>query len=428
MAPNPRLDVQSAILNQQSSILNRNNAASLQPEIQNQQSKIDLPFIIGYKSAMTTPLKVAQINTPPGVIDLGRGDPQFALLPLDILQRAADRRLRDPDNTFLQYGTEQGDGYFRLTLAGFLTTGYGFPVDPERLFITSGISSALDLVCALFTHSGDTVLVEEPSYFLALRIFADHGLNVVSIPTDSSGLVIEALEEALKTHHPRFVYVVPTFQNPSGHTLTEARRQRLLDLAGDHDFLLVADEVYQFLSYTAKPPACFGAYTENERVISLGSFSKILAPGLRLGWVLANPKIVQRLANCGLLDSGGGMNPFASAIVRGVIESGDLQRNIARLIEVYAARVRLLDESLRRHLPQAEYIAPGGGYFFWLRLAGSDAQAMRQRAPAHNVDFRPGALFSSRGGLRDYLRLSISFYEAADLEDGVKRLAECLRG
>jgi 2-aminoadipate transaminase len=376
---------------------------------------------------MTTPLKVAQINTPPGVIDLGRGDPQFALLPLDMLQRAADARLRQPDNTFLQYGTEQGDGYFRAALAGFLTQGYGFPVDSDRLFITSGISAALDLVCTLFTHSGDTVFVEEPSYFLALSIFADHGLRVVSIPTDSSGLVIEALDEALKTHRPKFLYVIPTFQNPSGHTLTADRRQSLLALAREHDFLLLADEVYHFLGYSAKPPTCFGAYTDNERVISLGSFSKILAPGLRLGWVIAHPKLAQRLASCGLLDSGGGMNPFTSAIVRGVLETGDLQRNITRLIEVYAARVAALDQSLRRHMPQAEFITPSGGYFFWLRLPGSDTQALRLQAPAHKVDFRPGALFSSRGGLRDYLRLSISFYEAGDLDEGVKRLAACVQ-
>jgi DNA-binding transcriptional MocR family regulator len=376
---------------------------------------------------MTTPLHVAQINTPSGVIDLGRGDPQFALLPLDMLRKAAALRLGETDNTFLQYGTERGDGYFRRALAGFLAQGYGFPVDPDNLFITAGISSALDLVCTLFTRSGDTVFVEEPSYFLALRIFADHGLRLVSIPTDSSGLVIEELEQALKAHRPKFLYLIPAFQNPSGHTLPEERRRRLLALSRAHDLLLVADEVYQFLGYGVIPPKCFGAYTDDENVLSLGSFSKILAPGLRLGWILANPVLVQRLASCGLLDSGGGMNPFTSAIVRGVIESGDLKRNIARLTEVYAARVRALDRSLRRHMPQAEYSAPQGGYFFWLRMAGSDTQAIRSRAPAHQVDFRPGNLFSSQGGLRDHLRLSISFYEADDLDQGVQRLADCIK-
>jgi DNA-binding transcriptional MocR family regulator len=380
---------------------------------------------------MTSPLHVAQINTPPGVIDLGRGDPQFALLPLDVLRRAADQCLRQKDNAFLQYGTEQGNGYFRRALADFLTAGYGFQVDPAKLFITSGISSALDLLCTLFTRSGDTVFVEEPSYFLALRIFADHGLRLVSIPTDSSGLVIEALEAALRAspreYRPKFLYLIPTFQNPSGHTLTQERRERLIALAREHDLLLIADEVYQFLNYTVQPPLCFGAYTEFENVISLGSFSKILAPGLRLGWVQAHPQIIQRLAGCGLLDSGGGMNPFTSAIVRGVIENGDLKKNIAALAKVYGARVRGMDGSLRQYLPHAEFATPQGGYFFWLRLQGNDTQLLRKQASAHQVDFRPGRLFSSQGGLTDYLRLSISFYDADEIDEGVQRLARCIQ-
>ncbi len=376
---------------------------------------------------MAKPLQIAQINTPAGVVDLGKGDPQLSLLPLDLIHRAADRRLREDDNAILQYGAEQGNGHFRAALARFLSEGYGFPVDADALFVTTGISSALDLFCTLFTQSGDTVFVEEPSYFLALRIFADHGLRIVSLPTDGAGLVVEALERALKADRPKFLYVIPAFQNPSGHTLTQQRRLRLLELARQNDLLVLADEVYQFLNYTVQPPRCFGAYTETDGVVSLGSFSKILAPGLRLGWVQANPRLIRRLAGSGLLDSGGGMNPFTSAIVRGVIESGDLKKNISRLVEAYAARLRALDESLRRHLPQAEFATPEGGYFFWVRLPGQDTQELRKQAPAHQVDFRPGILFSSQGALRDYLRLSISYYEVEDLERGVRRLAECLQ-
>jgi 2-aminoadipate transaminase len=393
---------------------------------------------------MPTPLRVAQIDTPPGLIDLGRGDPQLALLPLEMLHRAAQNRLTQKDNAFLQYGAEQGDGYFRLALADFLSDGYGFDVDPETLFITAGISSALDLLCTLFTKWGDAVLVEEPSYFLALRIFADHGLQVVSVPTDESGLVMDRLDQALWQHRPKFLYLIPAFQNPSGHTLTEERRQRLLALAHEHSLLVIADEVYQFLSYTLQPPRCFGAYTEHPNVISLGSFSKILAPGLRLGWIQANANIIKQLAGCGLLDSGGGMNPFTSAIVRGVIESGDLKKNIARLVQVYAARLKAMDESLRRHLPpkvlppkvlkgkalkgkgQAEFVTPHGGYFFWVRLPGIDTLELRARAAAHQVDFRPGSLFSSQAGLRDYLRLGVSFYDSDEIEEGVVRLSKCI--
>ncbi|HXQ38442.1 MAG TPA: PLP-dependent aminotransferase family protein, partial [Anaerolineales bacterium] len=231
---------------------------------------------------MNTLLPIIQNQVAPDVIDLGLGDPPLSLLPLDIIRDAAQTRLSQDDNSFLQYGVEQGDGHFRLALAKFLSKGYGFEVNPERLFITNGISKALDLICTLFTQAGDMIFVEEPTYFLALRIFADHKLNVISVDTDENGLIIESLEEKLAETHPKFLYLIPTFQNPTGTTLPQERRDRLVKLAQEHDFIIAADEVYHLLSYTEKPPKSFAAYTDAENVISLGSFSKILAPGLRL--------------------------------------------------------------------------------------------------------------------------------------------------
>jgi len=138
---------------------------------------------------MTTYIPISQTYIPEGMIDLGVGDPDFALLPLDMLRRAAEACFAKGDTTFLQYGAEQGDGYFRMALAGFLGQGYRFPVDPDSLFVTNGISNALDMICAHFTCPGDTIFVEEPSYFLALRIFADHDLHIIPIQTDEDGLV-----------------------------------------------------------------------------------------------------------------------------------------------------------------------------------------------------------------------------------------------
>lgn len=381
---------------------------------------------MGYNARMSRSFQTTQIHMPAGFIDLGRGDPQLALLPLDLLRRAAAERLGETENGFLQYGPEQGDGYFRTSLAEFLADGEESAADPDRLFITAGISSALDLLCTQFTERGDTVFVEEPSYFLALHIFADHGLNVVSLPTDESGLLIEPLEAELKRRHPKFLYVIPVFQNPSGHTLSPARRRRLLALSREHDFLLIADEVYQYLAYSVIPPKCLGAYPEFENVISLGSFSKILAPGLRLGWMRAQPRLIERLTHSGLLTSGGGMNPFTSAIVRGLIEAGGLRENIARLIQAYTSRVEGMNASLKRHIPAAEFRKPHGGYFFWVRVPGCDVEAVRKQAQAQQVDFRPGRLFSSQEGLRDYMRLSISFYESEEIEAGLQRLGSVL--
>src|SRR5262249_25197513 len=154
---------------------------------------------------------------------------------------------------------------------------------------------------------------------------------------------------------PKFLYTIPIHHNPTSTTLEAARRPRLIELARKSNFLILADEVYQLLSYTENPPKPFAAYMEddNEHIISLGSFSKILAPGLRLGWLHAHPNQIKRLTGSGLLDSGGGMNPFTSAIIRGVIESGDLEKNIGRLRLVYQKQASAMNEALRRHIPEA---------------------------------------------------------------------------
>ncbi len=379
---------------------------------------------MGYKTMMK--LQTAQIQVPDGFIDLGRGDPGLDLLPLGLLQQGATERLSQNDTAFLQYGTEQGDEYFRSAFASFLSDKYAFPVDLKTLFVTSGISSGLDLICTLLTKPGDVIFVEEPSYFLALKIFADHGLQVVSIRTDESGLVIDDLIDALKTSTPKFVYVIPTFQNPAGRTLTQERREQLVALAQKHNFLILADEVYQFLTYTQTPPNSLAAFLDSQQVISLGSFSKILAPGLRLGWLQTHESVMKRIVASGMLDSGGGMNPFASAVVRSVIESGGLEKNIADLNQTFVKRIRTMEQCLRVHFPQAEFSTPHGGYFFWVKLPGVDVQELRKKAGAHQVGLRQGALFSSQNGLKQHMRLSISYYDVADIEQGLLRLSQCV--
>ena len=377
-----------------------------------------------YKICMS--FQTIQNQVPPDMIDLGLGDPNPSLFPVDALRRATDKRFKQGDTSFLQYGIEQGDGYFRLALAQFLSRNYEMPMQPENIFVTSGISSALDLLCTVFTQAGDTIFVEEPTYFLAPRIFADHRLNIIPIPTDESGLIIEALEEKLTKHKPKFLYTIPIHHNPMGTTLTETRRAQLVELAQQYDFLVLADEVYQLLSYSDHVPPPFAARVHLENIISLGSFSKILAPGLRLGWIQAHPRIIGRLVASGLLDSGGGMNPFTSAIVRGVIESGDLDQNIHKLINTYRPRLIKMDSLLKEHLTDVTYTIPQGGYFFWLRLPDHiDATEFRKQAKSLNVDIRPGALFSCNNGLRNYIRLCFAYYNEEQIEQGVLRLKQC---
>lgn len=362
----------------------------------------------------------------PGVTDFGVGQPHDLILPLDILQKAAVKQLNSGARHPLQYGSEFGDGYLRLALAEFLSGAYGIPVDPEPIFITNGNSQALDMVCTVFAKPGDTVFVEEPSYFLALDIFRNHHLKIVGIPLDADGLSIEALEEALKMHRPAFLYTIPAFQNPTGFTLSVERRQRLLELSQQHNFLIVADEVYQLLNYTVTPPQPMAAFVESGSVLSLGTFSKILAPGLRLGWIQAAQPLINRLASTGYVISGGGLNPFTSAIVRTVIEEGWQQEYLAALRTIYQRRVEVMDAGLRAHFPvHVAYVKPGGGYFFWLRFPEEiDTNDFLGGAARRKVGFRPGSKFAANGGLRNYMRLSFAFYGEEEIEKGIEVLGQ----
>ncbi|NIP42671.1 MAG: aminotransferase class I/II-fold pyridoxal phosphate-dependent enzyme [candidate division Zixibacteria bacterium] len=373
-------------------------------------------------------MRILQTEIPPGFIDLGNGNPDPGLLPMKIIERAAGRYFTDADPDTLQYGAEAGNGDFLAALAEFLSSIYGSKVDPCSLFTSTGASSALDLLCTLYTQPGDLIFVEEPSYFLALRIFKDHGLRVLSIPLDNDGLRIDILEELLEQYQPKFIYTIPTFHNPANLTLSKSRREKLVQLAQEHDFIVIADEVYQFLAYTQEPPEPIALFTRSiPQVISINSFSKILAPGLRLGWIQAHDSVIDDLSKCGLLDSGGGMNPFTSAIVRHLIESGDLTDNLHSLRAAYLERMQAMTAALDHYLPDAEYHKPQGGFFVWGKVPGRDTTILRNKARSLKIDFRPGILFSSQAGMTDHLRLAYCYYDPDDIEMGIQKLADCLK-
>jgi DNA-binding transcriptional MocR family regulator len=374
-------------------------------------------------------LRTAQLNLPPDMIELGAGQPSPGLLPREFLQQAAKHRLAVSDVAYLAYGAEQGDDYFRSALASFLSKHYQMRIESESLFITAGASQGLDLICTLFSKPGDTIFVEEPSYFLALRIFADHGLEVVSLPMDDQGLIPEAVEKHLYRQKPVFLYTIPTYHNPSSVTLAADRRARLAQLGREHNFLIIADEVYQLLNYEITPPSPLASYIDGNPVISLGSFSKIMAPGLRLGWVQASKAILERITGCGLLDSGGGLNPFTSGVMRSAIELGLLQKQLDTLKKVYRQRKIALSNALKEYLPETvTFIEPEGGFFIWLKFEGLlDTAKLLAAARQHKVGFLPGIKFSSRNGLSNCARLSFAYFDTPALETGAMRLAEAIR-
>ena len=376
------------------------------------------------------------ISIPEGVIDLGWGHPSPRLHPTDMLRRATDIVLADGAPIPLQYGATQGYGPLLHSLAEFLSAqdSYTSPVSPQELFLTAGASQAIDHTTTLFTQTGDTVFVEEPTYYLIQSIFEDHGLKVVGVPTDNDGLRMDALEAMLADRSvpaPKMLYIIPTYQNPSGSVLPADRRSKLVELAQQHGFLVLADEVYNLLHYGKPPPPPIASFDTSEDgcVISLGSFSKILGPGLRTGWLQARPPLIQRFATAGLTISGGGLNHFTSTLVHAVLEQGMLQDNIAILRSTYGERVSAMTAALRKHLGDVvDFTAPGGGYFFWLTFNDStNTDALLPIAQEHGVNYRPGTAFSAQGAFTNAIRLAFALYEPDMLAEGVQRIAAAQR-
>jgi DNA-binding transcriptional MocR family regulator len=365
----------------------------------------------------------------PGVINFGVGQPSRDLIAVDLIRAATADFMANADPLELNYGERQGDAGFRTALADFLTSNYEQPVAAESLFVTAGNSQALDFVCGQFAREGDTVFIEEPSYFLAHQIFSDHGLQVVGIPMDEDGLIIEALAEKLARHRPTLLYTIPSFHNPGGQSLSEERRRELARLSLEHDFLIVADEVYQLLHYFDKPPPALGTMTQSGNILSLGSFSKIMAPGLRLGWIQTSATLMARLLGTGVVNSGGSFNHFTSQVMRHAIELGLQDSMLVKLRETYRRRVETMDAALRQHLGGlATWRRPGGGYFFWLEFDEAvDTTALRTRAADFRTGFQPGEVFSCDGDLKNCLRLSFAHYGDSDISEGVARLGALLK-
>jgi DNA-binding transcriptional MocR family regulator len=365
----------------------------------------------------------------PGVINFGVGQPSADLLPVDVIKAASEDFLATAAPLELNYGERQGDAGFRAVLAEFLSKNYKHPVSPGELFVTGGNSQALDFICSQLARPGDTVFIEEPTYFLAHQIFADHGLKMVGIPVDEDGMRTDALIEQLGQHNPVMLYTIPSFHNPGGQTMSHERRIKLAELSQEHEFLVVSDEVYQLLHYFKEPPPALGTMTGSGKILSLGSFSKIMAPGLRLGWIQTSNDLMERLLGTGVINSGGSFNHFTSHVMRHAIEMGLQQEVLEELRATYRRRVEAMDEALHEHLDGlAHWRRPDGGYFFWLELeAGADAGALRKLAADYRTGFQPGEVFSCEHGLKNCLRLSFAHYGQDDIREGIARLGTLLK-
>uniref|UniRef100_K3WUR6 Aminotransferase class I/classII large domain-containing protein n=1 Tax=Globisporangium ultimum (strain ATCC 200006 / CBS 805.95 / DAOM BR144) TaxID=431595 RepID=K3WUR6_GLOUD len=404
----------------------------------------------------------AQTHTTADIINFGIGQPSPSLLPLELFQKATKYRFQDgQDNALFQYGAGKGYEGFRQDLAAFLSGTQADPIDPDALLITAGNSQAISHAAMAFSRHNKRVFVEEPTYFLSHDIFRELGLELTSVPVDAHGLDVDALEKRLEAGDiPAFIYTIPFFHNPTGAVLSEARRKRLVTLADTFDFHVISDEPYNLLTLDTKtkPYASLASYDTSGRVVSLGSFSKILAPGLRLGWAQSSKETIQALSSVGTIRSGGGQNPITAGIVHSVLQLNLLAPHIEMLQRVFMSRKATLCSALRELCPECAFVEPAGGYFVWVQLPDSvDVELLFAEASTHHgVAFTPGTRCSlgpqaaaAAPSTRDaqavevekteatqapvaammsrFVRLSFAFYSDDEIRVGVQRLQTALR-
>ena len=372
--------------------------------------------------------EILKLTERPGIVSLAGGLPSADSFPVAAMAEATARVLREQPREALQYAASEGYGPLRDWVAGELSAR-GLAADAAQVLITTGSQQGLDLVGKVLLDPGSRVAVESPTYLGALQAFAPYECEAVPVPCDDQGPLPEALGVAAGA---RFLYLLPNFQNPSGRCIGETRRQALAEALARIGLPLVEDNPYGDLWFDAPPPAPMSARLGDEAVY-LGSFSKVLAPGLRLGYVVAPkalfPKLLQAKQAADLHTPG-----FNQRVVHEVVKHGFLREHVAAIRARYREHRDAMQVALQRHLPPGcRWVLPQGGMFFWIELpAGTDATALLPRAVEAGMAYVPGeAFFAPVPGQpprTDTLRLSFVTVPPAAIERGVALLAEVLRG
>ncbi len=367
-----------------------------------------------------------------GAISLVLGHPDPETLPVDDLLPATQAVLRGSKARLaLQYGPEQGTPELIDYLVEKLNREEELNLTYDNMMIVAGSTHAIDMIARLFVGAGGAVLVESPTYKDAIRVFQDHRVDVHGVAIDNEGIIVDALAAKLRELRdagvqPRLLYTIPNFQNPTGVTLTIARRGAILDLAREYGFMIVEDDVYRDLVFEDDVPPSFYALAEGANVLRISSFSKIMAPGLRLGWLIAAPEHIRRCVECGATEMGGGANPFVAHMVAKYCRVGQLEPHIKRLRKVYQHRRDVTLGALRRYMPDdVTWTRPRGGFFIWLTLPeGVETARVQEMARERGVLFAAGAGFYVGGGGERNLRLAFSFAASEDIESGIRVLGE----
>ncbi len=379
--------------------------------------------------------ELLKLTEKPDVISFAGGLPAPDVFPIAEVEEATRKVLEEQGQTALQYAPTEGYLPLRELLVRHMAR-YGIRVSPTNVMITSGSQQALDLIGKLFVNPGDRILVESPTYLGALQAWSAYQADYLPVPIDDDGLVVEHLEAQLRGG-PKFLYILPNFQNPAGVTLSLERRQRLVELANHYGAPIVEDDPYGQLRYEGEhlPPlveidAGFhnsgledGEFTGD--VLYLSTLSKTLAPGLRVAWIVAPESVIARLVQ---MKQGADLHTstFCQMVAYEVARDGFLDRHVRRIRDVYGERRNAMLAALERHAPEGvQWTRPAGGLFLWITLPeGLDsARLLREALEQERVAFVPGASFFPRGGGERTCRLNFSYCRPEVIEEGIRRLA-----
>jgi 2-aminoadipate transaminase len=371
----------------------------------------------------------------PGIISFAGGFPDSAMFDVAGIKEAVDTALTEEPGGALQYGATEGYEPLRQQLAAFMGTK-GVEVKPEGLIVTTGSQQALDLLGKTMISPGDKVIVEGPTFLATIQCFRLYGAELVSAPVDANGVDTEQLEELIVEHKPKFVYLIPTFGNPSGAMLSLERRKKVLELAVKYQTLIVEDDPYGDLYFNEAPPPSILSLSKDvpgstEWIAHCGSMSKVLSPGLRVGWMIAQPELLAKATMCKQF-SDAHTSTFAQATAAQYLKAGRMPATLANVRKVYGERARVMGAALTRELGDAvEFTQPQGGLFFWARLTGKggkikDAGEFAKRAIEQGVAFVPGAPFYAEKPDLSTFRLSFATADVLKIEEGVGRLGKAI--
>ncbi|MBX9961068.1 MAG: PLP-dependent aminotransferase family protein [Burkholderiaceae bacterium] len=371
----------------------------------------------------------------PGIISFAGGFPDSAMFDVDGIREASMKALAEEPGGALQYGATEGYNPLREQLAAFMGSK-GVQVNPDGLIVTTGSQQALDLIGKTLVDPSAKVIVEAPTFLATIQCFRLYGAQVIGAPIDAHGVQVDKLEQLIAEHQPRFVYLIPTFGNPSGATLSLERRKRILELAVKTQTVVIEDDPYGDLYFGEAPPASLMALTaqvpgSRDWLVHCGSLSKVLSPGLRVGWMIAPPELLAKATMCKQF-SDAHTSTFAQATAAQYLKAGRMPATLDKVRQVYAGRAKTMGECLKKELGDAiEFTQPGGGLFFWARLTGTggklnDANELAKRAIEKGVAFVPGAPFFATNPDVSSLRLSFATVGEDKIREGVARLGTAL--